>query len=114
MLLNCTKIHAHHLLQSNPKGQSKRDNPEKLVTSGTQDEEKQYALDITICKQTQINENKTCTLLLMVYFVGNLYILHHFKIENEKKLKPFTHYEKNIKILRKHLQCFEKFPSYFT
>ena len=35
------------------------DNPEKLVTQGKQDEEKQktsttqYVLDITICKQTQ-------------------------------------------------------------
>jgi hypothetical protein len=34
------------------------DNPEKLATQGTQDEEKQnttqYALDITMHKQTQI------------------------------------------------------------
>ena len=36
------------------------DNPEKLATQGTQDEEKQskntteYVLDTTVCKQTQI------------------------------------------------------------
>ena len=41
-------------------GQSKKDNPEKLATQGTQVEEKQnkntsqYVLDTTICKQTQI------------------------------------------------------------
>ena len=41
-------------------GQTKWDNPEKLVTLGTQDEEKQnknttqYMLDTTIRKQTQI------------------------------------------------------------
>jgi hypothetical protein len=43
-----------------PKWQSKMDNPEKLATSGTQDEEKQnknttqYVMDTTIHKQTQI------------------------------------------------------------
>jgi hypothetical protein len=40
-------------------GQSKIDNPEKLATKVTQDEEKKpkntthYALDTTMCKQTQ-------------------------------------------------------------
>ena len=48
------------------------DNPEKLTTQGTQDEEKQnknttqYVLDTTICKQTQIMKTfeqnfRTCT-----------------------------------------------------
>ena len=43
-----------------PKGQSEMDNPEKLATQGTQDEEKQnknttqYALDGTIRKQTKM------------------------------------------------------------
>ena len=43
-----------------PKGQSKIDNPEKLPTQGTQDDEKQnknikqYVLDTTMHKQTQI------------------------------------------------------------
>jgi len=43
-----------------PKEQSKKDNPEKLATKGTQDEEKQNknttqrVLDITIRNQTQI------------------------------------------------------------
>ena len=36
-----------------PKGQSKMDNPEKLATKRTQEEEKQYVLDTTIRKQTQ-------------------------------------------------------------
>ena len=42
---------------------------EKLATQVTQDEEKQhkdktrYVLDNTICKQTQINANKTWALL---------------------------------------------------
>ena len=42
-----------------PKGQSKKDNPEKLATQGTQDEEKQnknttrYVLDTTMRKHTQ-------------------------------------------------------------
>ena len=40
------------------KGQSKKDNPEKLATQGTQDEDKQnttqYMLDTTIDKSTQI------------------------------------------------------------
>ena len=42
-----------------PKGQSKMNNPEKLATYGTQDEEKQNkntthdVLDTTISKQTQ-------------------------------------------------------------
>ena len=44
--------------QRTPKGQSKRDNPEKLATQGTQDEDKQnitqYMLDTTIDKSTQI------------------------------------------------------------
>jgi len=43
--------------------QSKKDNPEKLATQGTQDEEyknsTQYVLDTSICKQTQANANKT-------------------------------------------------------
>ena len=44
-----------------PKGQSKMDNPEKLATYGTHDEEKQnknttqYALDTTMRKQTQLS-----------------------------------------------------------
>ena len=43
-----------------PKGQSKMDNPEKLATYGTQDQEKQnknttqYVLDTTMHKKTQI------------------------------------------------------------
>ena len=43
-----------------PKGQSRMDNPEKLSTLGTQDEDKQqrnttqYVLDTTIHKQTLI------------------------------------------------------------
>ena len=43
-----------------PKGQSKKHNPEKLATQGTQDEEKQnkntmqYVLVTTMSKQTQI------------------------------------------------------------
>ena len=42
-----------------PKGQCKIDNPEKLATQGTQDEDKQnkntkYVVDTTIRKQTQI------------------------------------------------------------
>ena len=37
-----------------PKGQSKKDNREKLATQNTQDEEKQYVLDTNIRKQTQI------------------------------------------------------------
>ena len=42
-----------------PKWQSKKDNPEKLTTQGTQDEENQsknttqYVLNITMRKQTQ-------------------------------------------------------------
>ena len=39
------------------KGQSKMNNPKKLATNGTQDENKnttQYVLDSTIRKQTQI------------------------------------------------------------
>ena len=45
-----------------PNGQSTMDNPEKLVTLGTQDEEKQiknttqYVLDTTMPKQTQIRK----------------------------------------------------------
>ena len=45
-----------------PNWQSKHDNPEKLVTKGTQDKEKQnknttqYVLNNTICKQTQITK----------------------------------------------------------
>jgi hypothetical protein len=48
--------------------QSKRDNPEKLLTFGIQDDEThdknitQPMLDITIRKQTH-NVNKTCSLL---------------------------------------------------
>ena len=44
----------------NTEGAIKKDNPEKLVTQGTQDEEKQnknttqYVLDTTMRKQTQI------------------------------------------------------------
>jgi hypothetical protein len=46
-------------LLENKGRQSKKDNPEKLATYGTQDDEKQnkhtqYVLDITIRKQTQI------------------------------------------------------------
>ena len=43
-----------------PKGQSKKDNPEKLEKEGTQQDEKQnksttqYVLDTTMRKQTQI------------------------------------------------------------
>ena len=46
--------------QRTPKGKSTMDNPEKLATQGTQDDEKQnktttqYALDTTIRKHTQI------------------------------------------------------------
>ena len=46
--------------QKIPKEQLKMNNPEKLATYGTQDEDKQnenttqYVLDNTICKQTQI------------------------------------------------------------
>jgi hypothetical protein len=44
--------------QTIPKGQSKMDNPNKLATYGTQDEEKQIhnaiVLDTTIGKQTHI------------------------------------------------------------
>jgi hypothetical protein len=45
-----------------PKGKSQMDNPEKLTTYGTQDEEKQsknttqYVLDTTMRKQTQRHE----------------------------------------------------------
>ena len=45
-----------------PNWQSKHDNPEKLVTKGTQDKQKQnknttqYVLNNTICKQTQITK----------------------------------------------------------
>ena len=51
-----------------PKGQSKKDNPKKLATSGTQYEEKQNK-NTTPCvghhyMQTNTNNvNKTCTLL---------------------------------------------------
>jgi hypothetical protein len=50
-------LHKHERIS---KGQSKKDNTEKLATQRTQDEEKQsknttqYVLDTTICKQTQI------------------------------------------------------------
>ena len=43
-----------------PKGQSEKDNPENLVTLGTQDEEKQkknttqYVLDTSLRKHTQL------------------------------------------------------------
>ena len=40
--------------QKIPKGQAKMENPEKLATQDTGDEEKQYMLDITMGKQTQI------------------------------------------------------------
>ena len=47
--------HRTNKCQRIPKGQSKKDNPEKLATQGTQDEEKQnnktttqYVLDTTI------------------------------------------------------------------
>ena len=49
-----TRVHKRSKI---PKGQSKRDNPEKLATQGTQDEEKQikntaqYVLDTTMRKQ---------------------------------------------------------------
>ena len=49
------KVHRTNKCQRIPKGQSKKDNPEKLATQGTQDEEKQnnktttqYVLDTTI------------------------------------------------------------------
>ena len=56
ILQNCPVV--EYTLE-NTEGQSKMDNPEKLATYGTQDEEKQnkntqYVLDITIRKQTQI------------------------------------------------------------
>ena len=63
MVISCTYINKRYRIQ---KGQSKIDNPEKLATWGTQDEEKQnknttlYVLDTTICKKTN-NVNKTCT-----------------------------------------------------
>ena len=47
--------------QRTPKGQSKKDNPEKLATQGTIDEEEEennnttrYVLNTTMRKQTQI------------------------------------------------------------
>jgi hypothetical protein len=49
----------YYKCQRIPKGQSKYNNPEKLATQGTQDEEKQnenttqYVLDTTMCKQTK-------------------------------------------------------------
>jgi hypothetical protein len=52
--------HVSNRHQRIPKGQSKINNPEKLPTNVTQDEEKQsknttkYALDITMRKQTRI------------------------------------------------------------
>ena len=60
--------------QSIPKGQSKIDNPKKLVTWSTQDEEKpnenttQYVLDNTIGKQTQFNE---------------IHVIHHIPIPSK-------------------------------
>ena len=60
------KCHASNLrfkirnkCQRKPKGQTKMDNPEKLATQGTQDEDKQskdttqYVLNTAIRKQTQ-------------------------------------------------------------
>ena len=53
-------VHKINKRQRIPKGQSNMDNPEKLATYGTQDEEKQnkhttqYVLNTTIRKQTQI------------------------------------------------------------
>ena len=47
----------------------KKDNPEKLATHGTQDEENQnknttqYVLDTTIGKQTHTTQQRTCVLL---------------------------------------------------
>ena len=58
MVISCTYINKRQRIQ---KGQSKIDNPEKLATWGTQDEEKQnknttqYLWDTTIHKQTQIS-----------------------------------------------------------
>jgi hypothetical protein len=52
-------VHLYSVYRT-PNGQSQMDNPEKLLTQGTQDEEiqnlntTQYMLDITIRKQTQI------------------------------------------------------------
>ena len=52
--------HRTNKCQRIAKGQSKMDNPEKLATQGTQDEDKQnnnttqYLLDTTIRKQAQI------------------------------------------------------------
>ena len=56
--LNCYSIKRQRI----PKWQSKIDNPEKLATNGTQDEEnqskntEQYALDTTMRNQTQITQ----------------------------------------------------------
>ena len=57
------KVHCKPIYASNkytlPKIQSQKENPEKLATQGTQDEDKQnkntiqYVLDTTIHKQTQ-------------------------------------------------------------
>ena len=54
------KKQAENKRQRIPKGKLKMDNPEKLATQGTQDEEKQnknttqYVLDTTMREQTQI------------------------------------------------------------
>ena len=51
--------HRTNKCQRIPKGQSKMDNPEKLATQGTQDEEKQKHSTICVGHQyTQTNTNK--------------------------------------------------------
>ena len=65
-----------------PKGQSKMDNPEKMATQGTQDEDKenksttQYVLDTTIRKQNTNNINKTWMFHFYLFFKHN--VLQHF------------------------------------
>ena len=67
-----------HKRQRKPKGQSRMDNPEKLETLDTQDEDKQIKKHKRICaghhySQTSTNNvNKTCALLKSEDFHGNI------------------------------------------
>ena len=77
--------------QRTPKGQSKMDNPEKLVTQCTQEEgEKttQYVLDTTTCKQTQIRHEPSYTQLEIktnrTSFYGEIVKYHVDFIKNFK------------------------------
>ena len=59
MFLNYNKLNKVNKRQRIPKGQSKKDNLEKLATQGTQDIENKtnttkYVLDTSMRKQTQI------------------------------------------------------------